>query len=129
MEKQIYVTFHITRGGRFNNSGFKKFHSEQKFSDLVDSFRDCLFIQNRDKKGKFCKPFIHDGNGRSLTNDDWKNGLTGTLDFDGDYDTLITKNIIACDELELQKIKDSQEFYFCTDELQKYVNSQLTQIV
>jgi len=121
MEKQIYVTFHIGRGGRFNNGGFKKFHSEQNFYQLVDSLRDKLFIQNR-INGKFCKSFIHDGNGVSLTNDDWQNGLTGTLDFDGEYDTLITKNIIDCDELELQKIKDSHEFDFCTDELQQYVN-------
>jgi hypothetical protein len=122
MEKQIYVTFHVTRGGKFNNGGFKKFHSEQNFNELVSYFMDALFIQNRDKNGKFCKPFIHDGNGVSLTNDDWKNGLTGTLDFDGEYDTLITKNIVDCDELELQKIKDSQEFDFCSEELQQYIN-------
>lgn len=128
MKDQIYVVFHIGRGGRFNNGGFKKFHSEQKFFQLVDSLRDKLFIQNR-IKGKFCKPFIHDGNGQSLTNDDWQNGLYGMLDFDGEYDSFIVKNINYCDDLELEKIKDSHEFQFCSQELQEYVNSQLTQIV
>ena len=122
--ENLFVVFHIGRGGRFNNGGFKKFYNEQPFYQLVDSLRDKLFIQNR-INGKFCKPFIHDGNGRSLTNDDWQNGLTGQLDFDGDYDSFIVKHISDCNEIELEKIKDSHEFNFVSEVLKDYVNNSL----
>ena len=122
---EIYVTFHIGKGGRFNNQGFKTFYSEQNFNQLVSAKMDKLFICNR-KNGKFCKPYIHDGNGNSfsLTNDDFKNGLTGILDLDGDYDKYITKNIYDCDDLEYELIKNSHKFKndLVSEDLIEFIN-------
>jgi hypothetical protein len=43
--KNLIVAFHIGRGGRFNNSGFKSFLGEKS----IDEFTDDLFIHRKNE--------------------------------------------------------------------------------
>lgn len=82
----IIVAFHAGRGGRFHNAGHVTYLGEKNFQDLMNLNSDTLSIGNRDERGKFCKPYLTDGNGNRVTDDDI-NALTGTLNFDYQYDT------------------------------------------
>ena len=108
----IYVAFHIGRGGLFNNQGHKTFIGEMTFAELVHKRSEYLFEHNKDAKGKFCKPFLHSGDpyGLEVTTDDYKNGLTGKLNFDWDYDSDIVKDINDCSENELEIIAESTDY-------------------
>ena len=102
----LIVSFHIGRGGRFYNAGHRTFIGEKDFQDLLNMEANNCFIHNRNDAGKFCKPFITDCSGNPVSDDD-VNELTGTLDFDGQYDTSYAKVIDDCDEHELQIIAEA----------------------
>ena len=107
--EKIHVAFHVGRGGRFYNAGHKTFIGEMKFSDLVQKRSEYLFEKNRDEKGRFCSSYLTNGNGSFVT-DDSINDFTGRLDFDGDYDTDIVKEINDCTESEIDIISNSMGF-------------------
>jgi hypothetical protein len=107
--KKIIVAFHIGRGGRFNNAGHKSFIGEKTFFDLITMNNSDLFIKDRDKKGKFCKPFLTDQQGNEISNQSI-NDLVGKLDFDSQYDTDYCNFIEDCDENELNVIAKSKEY-------------------
>jgi hypothetical protein len=79
------------------------------FSKLINLRSEYLFEKNRDEKGRFCKPYLTDTNGNHVTDDDL-NADTGKLDFDGDYDSDIVKNIDDCTDSEINVIAESREF-------------------
>lgn len=114
----IIVSFHISRGGRFNNSGYKSYLGEKTFKDLISMNENNLYIVNRDKQGKFIKPIFIDGSSNEVS-DDNANSLTGTLNFDGDYDTYIAKYIEECTDQELNIIRESDEWK--SSELNEYL--------
>lgn len=120
MENRIIVAFHIGRGGRFNNQGHKSYIGERDFQDLVKSNSDELFIVNRNKDGKFCKPYYVNGAGNRVS-DDPINAKVGILDFDGEYDTDIARYIEDCTDEEIDLIRDSREYK--SPELEAWLNA------
>ena len=114
----IIVAFHISRGGRFNNSGYKSYLGEKTFKDLISMNEDNLYIVNRDQQGRFIKPIFADGSGNEVS-DDSIDSLTGSLNFDGDYDTYIAKYIEECTDKELDTIRNSNEWK--SSELNEYL--------
>jgi hypothetical protein len=106
MENKIIVAFHVGRGGRFYNSGFKTFLGELDFQDLQNRYSDVLYTKNRDDFGRFQKPVLCDSSGKIVSYDD-TSGLIGQLDFDGDYDTAYCRYIEDCTDEELRIIAKS----------------------
>ena len=103
----IFVRFHIGRGGRFHNQGHKTYIGTVK--GLSDCFGDALIISE-------------DENGNALPDKDWQlldgagniildgrdaiESNTGVLDWDGDYNTDIVRHINECSDEEYQLIID-----------------------
>jgi len=117
-QNRIIVSFHIGRGGRFYNNGHKSYLGEKTFKDLISMNEDSLYIVNRDEQGRFMRPTLFDGFSNVVSNDDI-DGLTGVLDFDGDYDTYIAKYIEYCTDQEIDLIKNSNEWK--SSELNEYL--------
>lgn len=117
-QNKIIVSFHIGRGGRFYNSGHKTYLGEKTFKNLVSENESDLYIINRDKQGKFIKPIFVDGSSNEVS-DDNANSLTGSLNFDGDYDTYIAKYVEDCTDKELDIIRNSNEWK--SSELNEYL--------
>ena len=108
--ESVKVWFHVGRGGRFNNGGHKTYRGV--VDQLSDCFGDATVID-----------FNEDGN--PLPDEDWVlldsggnvilNGRdqieaeTGTLDWDGEYDTDIVRYLEDCDDDECQLILDTAE--------------------
>jgi len=105
----VIVAFHIGRGGRFYNSGFKTFLGELDFQDLQNRYSDVLYTKNRDDFGRFQKPVLCDSSGKIVSHDD-TSGLIGQLDFDGDYDTAYCRYIEDCTDEELAIISKSTNY-------------------
>lgn len=81
MNGQEILAFHIGRGGRFNNGGYRTF----KGFKAIDKFTDDLFMNKEETE------YI-DGNGNSvglLVDNDG----TGSIDIDGDFDTIYCKRL------------------------------------
>jgi hypothetical protein len=117
----IIVAFHIGRGGRFNNSGFKSYLGEKDFQNLINLNDNDLFTKNRDDNGRFVKPFLANiGSGSSVTDDDIT-GKVGVLNFDYDYNTDYAQYIEDCDEHEIELICNSSEYK--TGELVEYLKA------
>lgn len=97
--KIMYVSFHVTRGGRFFNPGHLEFVGEMDFQELQSYLDSHIFIKNRDEKGRFCKPYIADCDGNQVSYDDIS-AMVGTIDLDGDYDTYYTIDAenMGCEE-------------------------------
>ena len=119
--KKIIVTFHIGRGGRFYNSGHKTYKGEKSFKEIISENENHIYIKNRDENGKYIKPIITDESGNEIS-DNNINDETGTLNFDGDYDTTITKYIEECTETEIQIIEESN--LYKSEELKEYLQKQ-----
>lgn len=110
----VFVCFHVGRGGRFGNPGHKE------YLPYVRDFQDLL---SRESENLY--DVTEDENGNVLPDDQWHienwasetvvegrvamEAKTGKLDYDGKSDTYIVKNIFDCDEDELQLIVDDFE--------------------
>lgn len=110
----VFVCFHICRGGRYGNPGHKE------YLPYVRDFQDLL---SRESENLY--DVTEDENGNVLPDDQWHienwasetvvegrvamEAKTGKLDYDGKSDTYIVKNIFDCDEDELQLIVDDFE--------------------
>lgn len=94
---QTLAVFHITRGGRFFNSGYKEFFGFYTYDGIVDyltGYHD-MWDKNRDEKGRFCKKYFTDCSGNHVA--DYGDMV---FDFDGDYDkfVLVPLNELDTDE-------------------------------
>ncbi len=97
--KGIIVAFHIGRGGRWYNAGFKTFIGEKK----IGEFTDDLFIYNNSY-------YIDcNGNAVGLTCEEEETGV-GRINEDGEYDTTYSQYLEDCSEEEIELINNS-DFY------------------
>jgi len=100
--KNLVVCFHTTRGGQFHNAGHKEYRGQKTFSKLTSELSDLLFFLDDD--------IIQDSSGAYVSCDD-PAGLTGEIDFDGDYDTWECKSIDDCTDQELRLVIDDKNYY------------------
>ena len=101
MKTTIYVSFRRTDSelsylGQFN------------FQELISRNSEYLFEHNRDSRGRFCTPYYTDGCGNIVCDD--INGLTGSIDYDGLYNTEYTTTLEGCDYSEIKAIFRSAGF-------------------
>ena len=108
--QNMKVRFHIGRGGQFNNAGHKTYVGT--VNDLSDCFGDSI-VFSEDENGKPLPDSewrLVDGGGNViLTGRDEIESETGILDWDGEYDTDIVRNLSECDDDEYQLILDTAE--------------------
>ena len=108
--QNMKVRFHIGRGGQFNNAGHKTYVGT--VNDLSDCFGDSI-VFSEDENGKPLPDSewrLVDGGGNViLTGRDEIESETGILDWDGEYDTDIVRNLSECDDDEYQLILDAAE--------------------
>lgn len=108
--QNINVRFHIGRGGQFHNAGHKTYVGT--VNDLSDCFGDSTII-SEDENGKplpDSKWQLVDGGGNIiLSGRDEIESDTGVLDWDGEYDTDIVRQLSECDDDEYQMILDAAE--------------------
>lgn len=81
-KEEKFAVFHTGRGGRFYNPGhvsFEGVYSEQAFIQLLYS-KGLIYYKNRDKRGRYCKPYWHDGGGNFVAEVGDR-----VFDFDGYY--------------------------------------------
>lgn len=98
------VHFHIGRGGRFHNPGYKTFVGVE---DMHPSESSIVFEQDEDGKPLPDEDWVLvDGGGSELLRGK-ANILarTGRLDYDGEYNTDIFKYIEDCNDEEVELIK------------------------
>lgn len=109
--QDMKVRFHIGRGGLFNNAGHKT------YAGTVNKLSDCF--------GDFCNIIDVDENGNPLPDSEWQledgggnvilsgrdeiESETGVLDWDGEYDTDIVRDLSECNDDEYQLILDAAE--------------------
>lgn len=115
--KQTYVTFHVGRGGRFNNQGHKSFVDVMDFQELLNL--ECnrnLIYAIEDENGNVIG--MADGQGNCVVDEYDIDSLKGVLDYDGDYDRYITDEINDCDTDELfMCFKNYDRFVFENDRI------------
>ena len=106
-------TFKIGRGGRFYNAGHKKLIGYNEI--LQDYFQDVFLIDGADDDEDEKLPeeewLLLDANGNTLLKGYEIMSRTGTLDFDGDYDTIIVRSIEELREDEKSIVLDSYETF------------------
>ncbi len=115
--QNVLVHFHIGRGGRFFNSGFKTYVGTVR--GLFDCFGEAIVV-SEDEDGKVLpddKWMLIDGGGDEiLTGREEIEAPVGILDWDGDYDTDIVRYLSECSDEECQLIIDAYNAGECVDE-------------
>ena len=118
--QKTIIAFHIGRGGRFFNQGYKTFEGFKSITDVSDF--DTLFLNEETKEWLSAT-----GEEVVLTEEEANSGI-GSIDIDGEYDTTYTTLLsdISSDELEVITRGDHWEneraieilcdFYNCTKE-------------
>lgn len=117
--KKLFVRFHIGRGGRFNNPGHLSFVNEDNFQDLCracgdkldiimfpDDEEDPFDLSSMLDESEWC--IVDNASGRILVEGAAVCERTGTLDWDGEYDTDYVK---TTDELNDKEIECLWEEY------------------
>jgi len=112
---EIYVAFHIGRGGRFYNSGYVTYMGEMDIHKLIELNDNHLFYRDKNKNGRFCSPYYSDLNGNEIITIKETKTNVGVLNFDNDYDTYICKRLSDCTEKELELINDCNSVYKSVD--------------
>lgn len=106
-------TFKIGRGGSFYNAGHKKLIGYNE--SLQDYFQDVFLIDgaddDKDEKLPEEEWLLLDADGNTLLKGYEIMSRTGTLDFDGDYDTIIVRSIEELREDEKSIVLDSYETF------------------
>jgi hypothetical protein len=108
---EIYVAFHIGRGGRFYNSGHVTYMGEMDIHKLIELNSNDLFYRDKDKRGRFCSPYYSDLNGNEIITIKETKSNVGILEFDRQYNTDICKLLSDCSERELQLINECNTIY------------------
>ncbi len=112
------VCFHIGRGGRFHNAGHKTFNPYT--TRIQDCFGEADII-SEDEEGRELPAdqwqLIDGGGDVILAGRDEIESETGTLDWDGEYDTDIVKPVSDCTDGEYALIlKAWSEYELSVDE-------------
>lgn len=106
--QNVLVHFHIGRGGRFFNPGFKTYVGTVR--GLFDCFCEATVV-SEDEDGKALpddKWMLVDSGGHvTLTGREEIESPVGVLDWDGDYDTDIVRYLSECGDEEYQLIIDA----------------------
>lgn len=110
VKNKIIVAFHVGRGGRFHNAGHKTFIGEMDFQELISRNDSNLYKQNRDRNGRFCKPYFTGAGGNIVDASEDIRGEVGYLNFDGQYDTDSCEYLDNCSEEELRIIINSGRY-------------------
>lgn len=122
MADNIYVSFHVGRGGHFHNPGHLSFHGEEDFQQLIGRCSDqCMIIDT-------------DENDQPLPDEEWKlvdtgsnvilegreeiEALTGKLEWDTIYDT---DYVTTTDNLSESEIECIWEAYL----VEEYMSDEL----
>lgn len=89
--KPIYLSFHVGRGGHFNNPGHITFLGEGDFQDLIRRCSDYLILVDTDEDGKDLPDdevkLLDNAGNEMLQGRKAIDSKTGILEFDGDYNT------------------------------------------
>jgi hypothetical protein len=93
------VKFHIGRGGRFNNEGFRRYKGAERIDQGYEF--DSLFL-NEDET----EYLNESGNSVELTVEEAESGI-GTINQDNGYNTTYSLNITDCGDEELNAIVDA----------------------
>lgn len=120
--KQLFVRFHIGRGGRFYNPGHLSFVNEDNFQDLISACKDdanlfevnSVYDEETDTEKDLPEEewYLYDaGNKILIQGKEAMEAETGCLDWDGEYDTDYVK---TTDELNDKEIECLWEEY-CKD--------------
>lgn len=103
------VCFHIGRGGSFNNPGHKTYVAD------IHCVQDCISLDgdviNEDEKGNPLPDsewqYVDSGGEAVLQGRAAIEAETGIVDYDGEYDTYIIKELEDCDEEEIDLLYDA----------------------
>lgn len=123
--ENIIVAFHIGRGGKFSNPGFKTYVADIK--SKMDVYNEKFTLVSEDEDGNKIPEAdwkMYDGGGNII--DEGKDSIfatTGTIDIDGEYDSWIICDIEDCDERELEIIKEYARFNYIDREVETYINN------
>lgn len=120
--KQLFVRFHVGRGGRFYNQGYLSFINEDNFQDLISACKDdanlfevnSVYDEETDTEKDLPEEewYLYDaGNKILVQGKEAMEAETGCLDWDGEYDTDYVK---TTDELNDKEIECLWEEY-CKD--------------
>lgn len=113
----IYISFHIGRGGQFNNAGHLRFMYEEDFQSLISRCSDiCTITQSRnDAEWKL----IDDSNCKViLQGRDAIEANVGKLEWDGEYDTDYVTTFDQLNDKELETL-------WAAYQREEYMSSQL----
>lgn len=137
-KKQIFTRWHIGRGGHYNNAGHRSFCGCENFRELVDlEINDgCDLITEDwdDEADKLVKFEDKDWRLVNRVGDTLLEGRdeieceTGSIDFDGIYNTDYVKtvdNLTAEEEEILVDGLDNCDYFNMSDELREYVKQEL----
>lgn len=110
--ENIYVHIHVGWNGGTNNPGFRTFCGERNLQDLISMRCESgyLFEQDRDEKGRFSKRYYTGCNGNVLVDCVEATQHTGSIDFDGDYDSDYVYNIEDLDYGDTFRVIASSEY-------------------
>ena len=101
MKTTIYVSFRRT-------DSELRYLGQINFQELISRNSDYLFERNRDRKGRYCTPYLADGSGDVVCEE--YEGSTGRLVFDGEYNTEYTITLECCDYSEIKAILRAEGF-------------------
>jgi hypothetical protein len=112
-ETEIYVYFHVGRGGRFYNAGHMEYRGEYDFQELLsDALNNCcVYIRNTDDNEQPLDDeawTLETETGRVLLQGrDKIEARTGILDFDGEYHTDYVTTADELTDAELETLWDA----------------------
>ena len=128
IENTIYVSFHIGRGGRFNNAGHLTFTGEENFQQLLERCADQLVLINDNEEGFLPDDewtLIDTGDNVILKGRDKIEAMTGCLDFDGEYDTDYVETVDNLGENEIEAIWKAYNYgEYMSKELEDWILEQ-----
>lgn len=117
------VYFRIRRDRKTGEPGAKEFWGIKTFRQVVDDLM--LMEHNRDRNGRFCKPYLADCDGNVVSTDN-PCGIYGYADIDGAYNTHYVKMLSECYEEELQAI--ARDNVMSTEEVNEWVARKLDRL-
>lgn len=125
-ETPVFVSFHIGRGGSFNNAGHLSFHGEEDFQQLIKRCSDSCMIISEDEKGNTLPDdkwqLVDTGSNVILQGRDEIEGNTGRLEWDTIYDTDYVTTTDNLSELETELIwRDYLNEKYMSDDLKDII--------